>query len=158
MTMCISDMSYVTYATCDLAILQKPGLTSRIPLQCNHTEVTSKNGLLHMTVKYISQRKKYTPRRKSNRGKETETRENRNSICLRGYVVSSKVYSKCPSTELPQSLSRSLYMASCRNWRMLVQPETLCTVVERSRTMEPRKIDAPSRSDVGILRGMVFVV
>lgn len=53
------DMSYVTYATCDLAILQKPGLTSRIPLQCNHTEVTSKNGLLHMTVKYISRRKKY---------------------------------------------------------------------------------------------------
>lgn len=53
------DMSYVTYATCDLAILQKPGLTSRIPLQCNHTEVTSKNGLLHMTVKYIRRRKKY---------------------------------------------------------------------------------------------------
>lgn len=52
-------MSYVTYATCDLAILQKPGLTSRIPLQCNHTGVTSKNGLLHMTVKYISRRKKY---------------------------------------------------------------------------------------------------
>lgn len=53
------NMSYVTYATCDLAILQKPGLTSRIPLQCNHTEVTSKNGLLHMTVKYISRHKKY---------------------------------------------------------------------------------------------------
>ena len=53
------DMSYVTYATCDLAILQKPGLTSRIPLQCNHTEVTSKNGLLHMTMKYISRCKKY---------------------------------------------------------------------------------------------------
>ncbi|KYN19106.1 hypothetical protein ALC57_08596 [Trachymyrmex cornetzi] len=52
------DMSYVTYATCDLAILQKPGLTSRIPLQCNHTEVTSKNGLLHMTMKYISRCKK----------------------------------------------------------------------------------------------------
>lgn len=53
------DVSYVTYATCDLAILQKPELTSRIPLQCNHTEVASKNGLLHMTVKYISQYKKY---------------------------------------------------------------------------------------------------
>lgn len=53
------DMSYVTYATCDLAILQKPGLTSGIPLHCNyHTEVTSKNGLLHMTVKYICWHKK----------------------------------------------------------------------------------------------------
>jgi len=52
-------MSYVTYAKCDLAILQKPRLISRIPLQCNHTEVTSKNGLLHMTVKYISRNKKY---------------------------------------------------------------------------------------------------
>lgn len=31
------DVSYITYATCDLAILQKPELTSRIPLQCNHT-------------------------------------------------------------------------------------------------------------------------
>lgn len=52
-------MSYVTYATCDLAILQKPGLTSRIPLHCNyHTEVTSKNGLLHMTAKYICWHKK----------------------------------------------------------------------------------------------------
>jgi len=54
------DMSYVTYATCDLAILQKPGLTFRIPLHCNyHIEVTSKNGLLHMTVKYICWQKKY---------------------------------------------------------------------------------------------------
>lgn len=52
-------MSYVTYATCDLPILQNSGLTSRIPLHCNYrTEITSKNGLLHTTVKYISRHKK----------------------------------------------------------------------------------------------------
>jgi hypothetical protein len=55
-------MSRVTYATCDLAILRKAGLTFRIPLHRKPHRttslVTSKNGLLHMTVKYISRHKK----------------------------------------------------------------------------------------------------
>lgn len=41
------DMSYVTYATCDLAILQKPGLTSRIPLHCNDGGNVEKRPVAH---------------------------------------------------------------------------------------------------------------